>query len=106
MRHENAAVRHHAYQIPQAQLEARVPGDTQNDDLPVEVPSFEQIFDRDEPLHLFIIACHPRVCTRAEEGDKIKRLERDRSEANEPMLICRISRREYDLVHAIDISQG
>jgi hypothetical protein len=31
----------------------------------VEVPSFEQIFDRDEPLHLFIIARHPRVCTRA-----------------------------------------
>jgi hypothetical protein len=29
------------------------------------VPSFEQIFDRDEPLHLFIIARHPRVCTRA-----------------------------------------
>jgi hypothetical protein len=23
------------------------------------VPSFEQIFDRDEPLHLFIIARHP-----------------------------------------------
>jgi hypothetical protein len=22
------------------------------------VPSFEQIFDRYEPLHLFIIACH------------------------------------------------
>jgi hypothetical protein len=41
MRHENAAVRHHDYQIPQAQLEARVPGDTQDDDLPVEVPSFE-----------------------------------------------------------------
>jgi hypothetical protein len=29
------------------------------------VPSFEQIFDRYEPLHLFIIACHPPVCTRA-----------------------------------------
>jgi hypothetical protein len=27
----------------------------------VEVPSFEQIFDRDEPLHLFIIARRPRV---------------------------------------------
>jgi hypothetical protein len=41
MRHGDAAVRHHDYQIPQAQLEARVPGDTQDDDLPVEVPSFE-----------------------------------------------------------------
>jgi hypothetical protein len=36
-----------------------MPGDTQDDDLPVEVPSFEQIFDRYETLHLFIIACHP-----------------------------------------------
>jgi hypothetical protein len=68
MRHGDAAVRHHDYQIPQAQLEARVPGDTQDDDLLVEVPSFEQIFDRYEPLHFFIIACHPRVCTRAAVG--------------------------------------
>jgi hypothetical protein len=29
------------------------------------VPSFEQIFDRDEPFHLLIIARDPRVCTRA-----------------------------------------
>jgi hypothetical protein len=29
------------------------------------VPSFEHIFDRDEPLHLFIFARHGRVCTRA-----------------------------------------
>jgi hypothetical protein len=35
-----------------------------NDDLSVEVPSFEQSFDRGEPLHLFIIARHLRVCTR------------------------------------------
>jgi hypothetical protein len=64
MRHGDAAVRHHVYQIPQIELEARVPGDTQDDDLPVEVPSFEQIVDRDEQLQLFIIAWHPRVCTR------------------------------------------
>jgi hypothetical protein len=32
----------------------------------VEVPSFEQIFDRYEPLHFFIITCHPRVYTRAD----------------------------------------
>jgi hypothetical protein len=66
MRHGNAAVCHHNHQIPQAQLEARVPAHAQNDDLSVEVASFEQIFDRDEPLHLFIIARHPRVCTRAD----------------------------------------
>lgn len=47
-------------------LEARVPAHAQNDDLSVEVPSFEQIFDRDEPLHLFIITCHPGLCSRAE----------------------------------------
>jgi hypothetical protein len=59
MRHGNAAVCHHDHQIPEAQLEARVPGDTQDDDLPVEVPSFEEIFDRYEPLHLSIIVRHP-----------------------------------------------
>jgi hypothetical protein len=32
--------------------------------------AFEQIFDRDEPLHLFIIARHPRVCTRADTTTK------------------------------------
>jgi len=63
MRHGNSAVCHHDHQIPQAQFEARVPAHAQNDDLSVEVPSFEQIFDRDEPLHLFILARHPRVCT-------------------------------------------
>jgi len=65
MRHGNAAFCHHDHQIPQAQFEARVPAHAQNDNLSVEVPSFDQIFDRDEPLHLFIIARHPRVCTRA-----------------------------------------
>jgi len=64
MRHGDAAVRYHDCQIPQI-VEARVPGDTQDDDRLVEVPSFEHIVDRDEPLHLFVIACHPRVCTRA-----------------------------------------
>jgi len=58
-------VGHLHHQISQAQCETRVPTHAQNDDLSVEVPSFEQIFDRDEPLHLFIIARHPRVCTRA-----------------------------------------
>src|SRR4029077_14137297 len=65
MRHGNAAVCHHDHQIPQAQFEARVPAHAQNNDLSVEVPSSEQIFDRDAPLHLFIFARHPRVCTRA-----------------------------------------
>ena len=64
MRHGDAAVRYHDCQIPQI-VEARVPGDTQDDDRLVEVPSFEHIVDRDEPLHLFIIARHPPVCTGA-----------------------------------------
>jgi hypothetical protein len=67
MGHADPPIRHHNHQIPQAQLEARVPAHAQNDDLSVEVPSFEQTFDRDEPLHLFIIARHPRICTRARE---------------------------------------
>ena len=65
MRDGNPAVCHHDHQIPQAQFEARVPAHAQNDDLSVEVPSFEEIFDRDEPLHLIIIARRARVCTRA-----------------------------------------
>src|SRR5229473_1743911 len=41
----------HDYQIARAQFEARVPAHAQNDDLSVEVPSFEQSFDRVERLH-------------------------------------------------------
>jgi len=40
---------------------------TQDDDLLLEVPSFEQIFDRDELFLLFIIVCHARVGTRAKK---------------------------------------
>src|SRR6266849_5851877 len=65
MGHRDPSIRHHDHQIPQAQFEACVPAHAQNDNLSVEVASFEQIFDRDEPLHLFIIDRHPRVCTRA-----------------------------------------
>jgi hypothetical protein len=65
MGHGDPPISHHDHKIPQAQFEARLPTHTQNDDLSVEVPSFEHVFDRDEPLHLFIIARHPRVCTRA-----------------------------------------
>ena len=65
MAHRDPPIRHHDHQVPQAQLEARVPTHAQNDDLSVEVPSFEQIFDPDEPLHILSIARHPRVCTRA-----------------------------------------
>jgi len=43
----------HDHQISQAQFEARGPTHAPNDDLSVEVQSSEQIFDRDEPLHLF-----------------------------------------------------
>jgi hypothetical protein len=65
MGHGDPPIRHHNHQIPQAQFEARVPTHAQNDDLSIEVPSFEHIFDRDEPWHLFIIAGLSRVCTRA-----------------------------------------
>jgi hypothetical protein len=37
MCYQNAAVSHHDHQIPQTQLEARVPADAQDDDLPIEV---------------------------------------------------------------------
>ena len=61
MAHRNPSIRHHDDEIPQAQFEARVPAHAQNDDLSVEVPSLKQICDRDKPLHLFIIARHPRL---------------------------------------------
>jgi hypothetical protein len=64
MGHGDPPIRHHD-QIPQAQFEAGVPTHAQNDDLSVEVASFEHIFDRDEPLHLFIITGRSHVCTRA-----------------------------------------
>src|SRR6202521_403405 len=51
MGHADPPIRRHDHQIPQAQFEARVPAHAQNDDLSVEVPSFEQIFDRVERLH-------------------------------------------------------
>jgi hypothetical protein len=51
MGHADPPIRHQDHQIPQAQFEARVPAHAQNDDLSVEVPSFEQIFDRVERLH-------------------------------------------------------
>jgi hypothetical protein len=65
MGHGDPPIGHHDHQISQAQLEARVPAHAQNDDLSVEVPSFEQIFDPNVPLHLFIIVRRPGVCTRA-----------------------------------------
>ena len=61
MGHRDPPIRHHNHQIPKTQFEARVPTHAQNDDLSVEVASLEHIFDRDEPLHLFIIARHPPV---------------------------------------------
>ena len=41
MGHGDPTVRHHDHQIPQAQFETRVPTHTQNDNLPVEMSSFE-----------------------------------------------------------------
>jgi hypothetical protein len=64
MSHWDSSIHHHDHQIPQAQFEVLVPAHAQNDNLPVGLPSFEQIFDRDEPLHPFIIAPQPTVCAR------------------------------------------
>jgi len=46
----DASIRHHDYQVSQAQFETRVPGDTQDDDLSVEMPTLKQCFDRNERL--------------------------------------------------------
>src|SRR5205814_4853172 len=42
----NASIRHHDHQISEAQFETCVPANAKNDDLPVEMPSAEQCFDR------------------------------------------------------------
>jgi hypothetical protein len=55
VRQRDASVRHQDHQVAQAQLETRVPADTQDDDLSVEMPSLEQRFDRAEGLHSAII---------------------------------------------------
>jgi hypothetical protein len=68
MRHDDAALRHHDHQIPQAQFKTRVPPDTQqDDDLPAEVPPVEYCLDWVEPLiphHLR----RRRVCIRTVWG--------------------------------------
>jgi hypothetical protein len=63
MRQRNASVRHYEHQISQAQLEAGIPADTQDDDLSVEMPSLEQCFDRAEGCILPSSAIG-RVCTK------------------------------------------
>src|SRR5204863_3274110 len=47
----NASIRHHDHQISEAQFETCVPANAKNDDLPVEMPSAEQCFDRNKPTH-------------------------------------------------------
>ena len=58
VRERNAPIRHHDGQVSQAQFETRIPADTEDDDLPIEMPSLEQCFDRYEPLHSVIIPDH------------------------------------------------
>src|SRR5580692_8639687 len=47
-------------------IKTRVPPDAQDDDLPVEVPSFEYTLDRAEPVHYSSSLACGRVCTRAD----------------------------------------
>jgi hypothetical protein len=55
VRQRDASIRHPNHQVPQTQFETRVPDDKKNDDLPVEMSSLEQCFDRNERLHSVII---------------------------------------------------
>jgi hypothetical protein len=55
VRQRGASIRHHDHQVSQTQFETRVPADTQDDDLSVEMPTLKQCFDRNEPLHSAII---------------------------------------------------
>jgi hypothetical protein len=51
----DAALAHHGNQIAIAQLEAQIPPNTQNHDLLVKMPTFEQLLDRYESWHPSII---------------------------------------------------
>jgi hypothetical protein len=50
-----------------------------------EVPSFEQILDRDEPLHLFIIGRHPVFAPEPRKGQK-RELSGDPNEQGHPVV--------------------
>jgi hypothetical protein len=51
VRQRKSALSHHFNQITEAELEAQVPPDAQNDDLAVEVAALEQSVDTQEPSH-------------------------------------------------------
>jgi hypothetical protein len=72
----NASIRHHDYQVPQTQFETRVPADTEDDDLPVEMSSLEQCFNRSEPLHSAIIPDHGLFAPEPRMRLRYKSLER------------------------------
>jgi hypothetical protein len=55
VRQRNASICHHDHQVPQTQFETRVPANTQDDDLSVEMSSLEKCFDRTGRLHSVII---------------------------------------------------
>src|SRR6476661_1911170 len=46
-----AALRHHLYQVAQAQFEPKVPAHAQNDDLAAEMPAFAQLFQGHQLVH-------------------------------------------------------
>jgi len=65
VRYAYAPFAHYSDQISITELKAQIPADAQNHDLPIEVPTFEQFFDRYESWHPSIIAECGRVCARA-----------------------------------------
>jgi site-specific recombinase XerC len=65
VRYAYAPFAHQSDQVSITELKAQIPADAQNHDLPIEVPTLEQFFDRHELWHPSIIAECGRVCTRA-----------------------------------------
>ena len=58
MRGRQGALSHHLRQVSQAQLVAKVPADAQDDDLALEMPTFEQLV---HALHLLGQGTRPQV---------------------------------------------
>src|SRR5262249_13433705 len=51
MRHRQAALGHHLYQVAQTELEPQIPPHAQDDDFAVELPTFEQLRYRLQLAH-------------------------------------------------------
>jgi hypothetical protein len=83
LRQAQAPFAHHGDQVSITELKAQVPAHAQDNDLPIEVSTFEQVLDRYESPHPSIIAecervLHQSLLAKVQEGAEIV-VEQDQS---------------------------